>query len=616
MWKAFVSGFAVVYERSTSPIQPGVFERVMGRLSHRGPDGSDEKIANQIAMGHWHFWTTPEEVGEKQPLELAGMPFRIVLDGRLDNRMELISELNISPAEGKLISDAALVLHAYDRWGEHCFEHFVGPFALVIWDEHHHELLFARDALGDRTLFFSCEGSYVVIASEAWAVAGTYESPLQICESAIAYFFSLRAPEEGLTLFNGIHELLPAQVVVFNPVSDRNWSYWHPDPSRRLFGKSDREYAEQFRYLLNESVRCRMRSTTQAGILMSGGLDSTSVACLAAKMAGQTPLTTISYVFNELHECDERSYINSVKEKWGTRSLQIACDDAWPFKELQKWPLNPNQPDWNAYRWLKERAYQQAHDDGIRVLLTGEFGDHLYSGGANFLTDLLADGRYGDAGRELWLQIRYGGWRWTWENGYIQRIVRRKLESFHRTFPSKRRLDPALPWLTPFSLELLSNSNEQKKTDLEDRSGMLDLWSSMVCAGESTYSSSWAVEQRYPYRDRRLVEFVLALPAYQLYYHGFMKYILRTAMQDILPQPIRTRTQTNRLSPLFFRGIEQEDVLDKFFRDPSSSWRKFVQSRWLEDRWKKGFSLIADESEAVLPWLCASFELWCQRAQI
>ncbi|HMB22472.1 MAG: asparagine synthetase B, partial [Chloroflexota bacterium] len=120
-----MSAFAVIYEYSNTPRSAGVLNNVMERLSHRGPDGSDTLLLGAVTMGHWHFWTTPEEVGERQPVELADSPFVIVLDGRLDNRSEIISQLEIDLAEASLFSDAVLILRAYHRWNKACFERFV-----------------------------------------------------------------------------------------------------------------------------------------------------------------------------------------------------------------------------------------------------------------------------------------------------------------------------------------------------------------------------------------------------------------------------------------------------------------------------------------------------------
>ncbi len=191
-----MSAFVVVYKTSNTPVEPGILERAMLKLNHRGPDGRDSFFGTHYAMGHWHFWTTPEEVGEKQPLELPCFPFTIVMDGRLDNRPELIHNLKINPLDGNHFSDAALVLYAYDHWGEHCFEHFIGEFALVLLDRNKELLICARDPLGDRTLFFSFKGNLLVVASEPWAVANADGIPPSINESAVAYYFALKAPED------------------------------------------------------------------------------------------------------------------------------------------------------------------------------------------------------------------------------------------------------------------------------------------------------------------------------------------------------------------------------------------------------------------------------------
>jgi len=507
-----LSGFAVVYERSNTPGDPGVFSRVMERLNHRGPDGNDILVAGNVSMGHWHFWTTPEEVGERQPLQLAGMPFRIVFDGRLDNRAELFAELGMTPPERETLSDAALTLLAYARWGEACLEHFVGEYAWVICDEPRDRLLCARDAMGDRTLFYSADGVRVVIASEPWAVAGANGLEAELHETAVAHYFALRATGDGQTLFKSVYELLPAHAMRVNSAGLRKWRYWQPDPSRRLVGESDAEYAEQFRSLLEESVRCRMRSTSPVGVLMSGGLDSTSVACLAAQMLAPAPLTTVSYVFDELADCDERAYISAVQEQWGTNSIQIPCDDAWPYRDWATWPRNPNQPEGNPYRLLKERAYGRAHQEGLRVMLTGAFGDHLYSGAEDWLADLIMDGRLLQAWQELARHLPSLGLRRTLMAKHVRRVARRMLDMLPGGRHLRRR-NTRYPWLVPNSLSEAAKKESRLDSAFESKANLLGLRAAESCTAEISNASRHALEFRHPYRDRRLVEFVLRLPS-------------------------------------------------------------------------------------------------------
>ncbi|MGB8212672.1 MAG: asparagine synthase-related protein [Anaerolineales bacterium] len=609
-----MSGFAVIYERSNTPVDPAMLERVMARLDQRGPDGRDVFLAGPIAMGHWHFWTTPEEVGERQPLELAGLPFKIVLDGRLDNRAELLAELALQPVQGKPLSDSALVLYAYERWGEHCLEHFIGEFALAILDQHRGELLCGRDALGDRSLFYAFQGTCLVVASEAWAVAGAGSSAPQLNESTVADYFALKTPPDGQTFFKSVYELLPAQALLVSASGQRTWRYWQPDPSARLRGQPDEAYAEQFRTLLEQSVRCRLRAVTPVGVLMSGGLDSTSVACLAARLLSPRPLTTLSYVFDELADCNERPFIEAVQQQYGLHSIQIPCDDAWPYQDWEHWPHNPNQPEQIPYRLLRERAYRQAHMEGLRVLLTGGFGDHLYAAGLDWLGDLIAEGRYLEAGRELSLYFRYSGIRWTLRAGFIQRAARHlggALPAGLR-LPAGRSAAPA--WMTPYSAGLLSPAERLPDPALERVANLVGVEAASSCSGEVSYTNRHALELRHPYRDRRLVEFVLSLPAYQLYYHGLSKHILRIAMRGILPELIRTRLQPTSMEALYLRGVEREKtILQACLEDPGSAWRKFVRADLLLDHMRGLVIPAARGSESVIPWLCVSYEAWYKR---
>jgi asparagine synthetase B (glutamine-hydrolysing) len=130
-------------------------------------------------------------------------------------------------------------------------------------------------------------------------------------------------------------------------------------------------------------------------------------------------------------------------------------------------------------------------------------------------------------------------------------------------------------------------------------------------SGEIFNASRHELDLRHPYRDRRLVEFVLSLPAYQLYRHGLYKHILRVAMKDILPEIIRTRRQPTSMMPLYHRGIENEhDTLKNCFEDPGESWSRFVRSDWLGVNWATLVSPEAKGPGALVPWLCISYETW------
>ena len=137
--------------------------------------------------------------------------------------------------------------------------------------------------------------------------------------------------------------------------------------------------------------------------------------------------------------------------------------------------------------------------------------------------------------------------------------------------------------------------------------------SSADCAYENINASRHAIELRHPYRDPRLIEFVLGLPAFQLYRHGYSKYILRVAMQGILPEIIRARIFPTPLLSLFSRGLEREDTIyQSCLQDTYASWRKFVRSDWLLSQRNNQSLPIKDGPELYMIWLCIAYEAWNQ----
>ena len=604
-----MSAFAVIYERSNIPVDPGMLERLMESQKHRGPDGKNVRFSGHIAMGHCHFWITPEEIGERQPLQLSGSPYQMVMDGRLDNRTDLLKELHIDPEIGDGLSDANLILRAYERWGVNCFRYLIGEFAIVIFDEQRNEIICARDALGDRTLYYSFTGNRVVIASESWAVANCNTSTVQLNEKAIAHYFALTNSDDGQSLFANVYELLPASVMAVSETTMREWKYWLPEMSHRLKGLSSDEYADVFRSLLEQSVRARIRSAAPVGVLMSGGLDSTSVASLAARMLAPKPLTTISFVYDEVAECDERQYINAAVEQFGVCSIQIPCDDAWPYKDLNSWPFDPNRPEGNPYRLVKERAYQEVNKNGIRVLLSGVFADALLSSGNYWLADLLVDGYWTEAVREFYRHLRHLGWDWMKTHGHIQPIK----EKFFNIFPSSLFSHQKLhypEWLTPYSNRYLMKDTSNGKRN----SFLFSPYVSKGITAETFHASRHAIELSDPYRDRRLVEFVLSLPAYELYYRGYHKRVLRKAMKNILPEVVRTRRQNTYMLPFYFRGIEfEKENLQEYFQVSTAFWHQFVEKDWVSPKWDTRVSFEQDGPHILIPWLCISFETWYKK---
>ena len=277
-----MSGLAALLHRDGSPVSAAVLDAMSGALGHRGPDGCDSWREAGVGVAHQHFRTTPEEANEVQPVVCPAGRVWLAVDGRLDNRDDLLANLRGVEVRPAAISDAALFLAAYLQWGLECFERCVGSFALAIWDRRERRMVVARDALGDRSLFYYLSPRCFAVASEEAAVRRHPSVGPELDETRLAMHFAMSQPPEGRTFFRDVRELPPAHWLVVDERHERCRRYWHVEPGVDRNG-SDEHHAERFLDTLNESVRCRLRSTSPPMVMMSGGLDSTSVVALAAR---------------------------------------------------------------------------------------------------------------------------------------------------------------------------------------------------------------------------------------------------------------------------------------------------------------------------------------------
>jgi asparagine synthase (glutamine-hydrolysing) len=589
---------------------------MLAALDHRGADGRRLLARSTVVLGHQHFWTTPEEVGERQPLSDAGARVDVVFDGRLDNRAELLAALGeLDPT----ISDAALALRAFATWGEPCFERFLGAFAAAFWDSARRRLVLARDPLGSRTLCYRITPRLVLVASEEAALLVHPDVGTSLNDATLAEFFAVSAPRDGSTFFRDISELLPAHVLVVTEQGTATRRFWRPEPARRVEYRTDREYADHFRELLADSVRCRLRCVGRPAVMMSGGMDSPAIAALAATELDRRdagPLATFSWVFDELRECDERRWILPTVDRFRLDATYVTGDTSWPLRDAERWPVDPSRPWSNAYRLLKQQVYAAARSRGCRVLLNGAFSDAFYTGSEEWLTDLVREGRLRDAAKEI-RRVARGGARAVVTDAGVRRLVRRALLGGAPDF----QMDPrSLPWLTPYAQRLLAPRVEwHHEASLfrrpEQYESVLGPFTGLDAA-EMHHASRSGVEVRDPFRDRRLVELALAVPAHQLLGGGRSKRMHRAALSDLLPAEVTARTQPTGLTPLFSRGLDRErETARRLLSRKDAPWRRFVSAASVAELFSRRNEL-PDGAASLVPWQCLSSQIWIDRASL
>ncbi len=526
----------------------------------------------------------------------------MVFSGRLDNRSDLAEALQIKVAELASLSDTRLLLRAFIRWRERCFERLLGPFAVAVVDERSGAVTCARDALGDRGLFYALDERFLAVASEECALLRLPWVSSAIDETTMARFFALQPPSRGATFFRGVRELPPATGMTVERGRSVEWTHWAPEVETAASKRKDREYVEEFRELVDQSVAVRLRSVGPPAVMLSGGLDSTTVTALAARRLPQA-LTTVSYVFNELTACDERRFMDPLVERYGLRSIRFVGDGEWPLRDLQTWTRNPNTPREGTVRRLRDSAYSLVRADQTRTLLTGEFGDHLYAGGQYWLRDLAAAGGFGTALRELAADP------WRHRLGRAPRVYRLR-PAVGRLVGWRKGARPSAPWLTEEARQLVAEPDVGASTEWQ---GVLfDPRWAMGNVIASRQAAAYGLEVRRPFRDRRLIEFGLRLPRSLVYRPGETKWILRRAMRGVLPEPIRQRRWATSLLPLVKRGLceREADTVRGILGDPDGPWRRYVRQDWLQDMVDVRLPELADGREMVTVWHCLCAAIW------
>ncbi len=384
-------------------------------------DGQDFWLKNNVALGHQHFWITPEEQNQPQPRLDKESGCVITCAARLDNRPELMHALGLDQVPASSLSDADLILQAYRRWGIECAPHLLGDFAFVLWDPAQQQMFAARDALGCQDLHYFLNQNYVLLATRLNVLLEHPAVQPKLNETKIAEFLAVQWGDDVNTFYDSIYHLPPAHCLLVTPESSRLWRYWQVDPGKIIRYARQEEYAEHYRELIKTAVRDRLRSAYPVGISLSGGLDSSSLACLAAEVlretgAPQGRLGSYSYVFDEYSNCDERAYIQPVLEQakrlYPIRPKMVKGDSLWP-RPFNDRLVDPAGLSWPGSILLPGAGHPAGCPPGRGArLISGFYGDDLYSGAEYWLADLLLSGQVRQAARLLAQAARQESLKW------------------------------------------------------------------------------------------------------------------------------------------------------------------------------------------------------------
>jgi asparagine synthase (glutamine-hydrolysing) len=543
-----MSGLAAIIYWDAAAVDKHAVERMLASIPHRAPDGSNAATGGNCSMGFARFSTTLRERTAVQPLHDEEHGIWLVGDVRLDNRDELSESLRGS---GEPVPpDPELLVLGYRRWGNDMAGHLVGDFAFVLWDERDRTLYAARDPFGVRPLYYHANATRLVFATEVAQILALRDFEWKVEDRMVVAYLASNYQHDRDTFFQDIFRVVPGHYVVCRDRALREERYWFPPREELRLGRPE-DYQEEFKRLFQQSVADRLESDGGPIIAhLSGGLDSTSIVCMADAIYGQEPamrppLYTASAVFPGL-ACDETQFIDAVarkvrfpSERWdGTGS---------DWEELRRpYVADPTRDPQAGILFGVDRL---AAREGVRVVLSGEGGDQLLTEVGVF-RDLAANHRWLrllQEARAINKAVKRGWLKWV-RDGVIYtspRVFVRAYASLRarRHGPPKwlagglREGWPRLPWAPRVFSEDSWLSHTQQCT-----------WN-LLASPFGYWNREWQelgaarseLSHRFPFFDSRLVRFVLAVPFEQRLPGGKWKLLLRQAMTGLLPDEVANR---------------------------------------------------------------------------
>jgi asparagine synthase (glutamine-hydrolysing) len=615
------------------PVNERVAREMAGAIVHRGPDDEGFYFNGNVALGMRRL-SIIDLAGGHQPISNEDGTVWVVFNGEIYNYGELRKRLLARGHRLKTASDTETIVHLYEEYGDDLVDHLNGMFAFALWDERRRRLLIARDRMGEKPLYFTQTDEAFIFASELKALLAHPRIERRVNLLALRKYLQYEFVPSPHSMIEGVQKLRPAHRLIFENGKWRDEPYWRLSYGGERLKLSDEEATEEFRRRLLEAVRIRMVSDVPLGVLLSGGIDSSSIAAMACEAAtGGQRVKTFSIAFDE-KSFDESSYARMVAERLGTEHHEKRFTERDMLDIVPEIPRLLDEPlgDGSLIPTFLVSQFTREH---VTVALGGDGGDELLAGYPTYLAHRMA--------------FRYRALPGFVRKGLIEPLVRRlpvSTDNLSFDFKAKRFvLGAPLPSGTRHTVWMGSFNGEQQRllftpeilrTQTDDeifsevriydesnggRLGRLDIVEQMMTLDATHYMSECvlfkvdrasmaaSLETRAPFLDHTLVEFLMKLPIDLKLRGRTGKYILKQAMRDHLPADVIKRPKKGFGMPVakWVKGELRSLVRDAFAPDRIKQRGLFnpVYVQRLLDEHEKG---TADHRKLI--WTLLMFELW------
>jgi asparagine synthase (glutamine-hydrolysing) len=580
---------------------PARAKRMRDIIAHRGPDEAGLHCDAYAALAHRRLSIVDLSTGQ-QPLSNEAGSVWIVFNGEIYNHADLRRELEAHGHVYRTKSDTETIVHAYEQWGEACVDRFRGMFAFAIWDERQRRLLLVRDRLGIKPLYWCRTNGALLFGSEIKALLASDLIRADPNYTVLPEMLSTRYTSGEETLFTGIRKLLPGHALVFERGEVRTRQYWdlprrersaerlafHEAPNLSGSLSGERHIVDRFRELLEESVRLRLMSDVPLGMFLSGGIDSSAIAAIMARMIDR-PLQTFSVAFKD-RAFNELEYAREVARLINADSHEIVIDDRDFFSALPKLVWHEDEPiaHPSSVPLYFVSALAREH---VTVVLTGEGSDELLAGYGKY-PRVAINWKAGT----IYERVVPTALRRSIARDVVPRLPGRLARYANRSFLAMDR-SPEWMLFDNFASIRLGDLQQLLAPDLRATATQAAAYGSSLAyfntpSGASTFldrvlyadiktylvellmkqdqmSMATSIESRVPFLDHELVEYAATLPDTWKLRGWTTKRVLREAMKGLLPESILNRPKMGFPVPFAgwtrggWNGVARDILLDR-----------------------------------------------------
>ncbi len=500
-------------------------------------------IASNVGFGHRKSMSLSED--EVLPLHDKAAQLVVTSDARIDNRAELFETLGIARNERENFPDSRIILRAWQKWAHDCPLYLIGDYAFAIWDEREQTLFCARDHIGAKPFYYNLSPERFVFASDIKAVLAVPEVSNRLDEDfVIASLADKRFYHQDQTYFSAVKRLAPGHSLTVTRERERIEKYWFPENLPKIRFAKDDDYAENARELLTRAVADRLRTQEKIGVHLSGGLDSSAVAVLAARERRRENLSAPE-VFSWQPPPDKektelaREYerIEMICRQENLTPIYCPINSPDILEVLKK---DPTREPVHITLQTENTIQKAAQERGVRLILSGWSGDEVLSfDGRGFSAELLLRGH-------LWKLLREGR-----KQGSALKFIAKELlllffqdrnEGLKKLHFSALKFGRSSPSFLREELKSQVKFHKIPCRQSSIRSTLMWLWTrGMLAERMESWAASGAnlnLEYAYPLSDRRLMEFVAGLPREQFVRGKWKRWIMRNAMDGILPPEV------------------------------------------------------------------------------